>query len=279
MVMPMGLVEIWSLHDPSESGIPCVQARYALPEPNEGFIYFEMTTSAGPATGVLPPSDVLTSEKTLYLPCPDERIYAICVSILNPDHPNPRVHSYVFFVNLRTFLYPSQTISDHLAEHGSAEPISWELWGPENTRWFPETTGTDWQHALYGYRAVEALNAAALFADPPIQRNLRVLDFNPYTLTQMVDDEDEKDGWRGRIVRVPSFISAQDAFAHDIVSSLPYREIISKETFTVTYVMMDDRRILLLKVRHTTYIVLSRLLICLQRAQEGELTGIDVLTL
>lgn len=80
---------------------------------------------------------------------------------------------------------------------------------------------------------------------PAAPRYLRVRDFNPYALAYA---EEDRDGWRGRIVREPSTILAEDAFDQDVVSHLPYCEIVSEEAFNVTDVMMDDGRILLLKV-------------------------------
>jgi len=49
-------------------------------------------------------------------------------------------------------------------------------------------------------------------------------------------------------------------FKKDIVSWLPYTEVVSEETFEVTDVMMDDCRLLLLK-----------------RGQMGKLESVEVL--
>lgn len=51
-----------------------------------------------------------------------------------------------------------------------------------------------------------------------------------------------------RIVREPSITPVKGVFKKDIVSWLPYTEVVSEETFEVTDVMMDDCRLLLLKV-------------------------------
>ncbi|KAF9450622.1 hypothetical protein P691DRAFT_454949 [Macrolepiota fuliginosa MF-IS2] len=52
-----------------------------------------------------------------------------------------------------------------------------------------------------------------------------------------------------RVVREPSITPVKGVFKKDIVSWLPYTEVVSEETFEVTDVMMDDCRLLLLKVR------------------------------
>ncbi|KAI5829251.1 hypothetical protein K523DRAFT_416895 [Schizophyllum commune Tattone D] len=34
---------------------------------------------------------------------------------------------------------------------------AWSSWGPPNTRWFRECLSTDWQHAIYGLRAIDSV--------------------------------------------------------------------------------------------------------------------------
>jgi hypothetical protein len=70
---------------------------------------------------------------------------------------------------------------------------------------------------------------------------------------------------RRRVVREPSTTPVKGVFKQDIVSSLPYTEVVSEETFEVTDVMMDDCRLLLLKVRfrlHFLALTISVLLAC-----------------
>ncbi|KAF7297272.1 F-box domain-containing protein [Mycena indigotica] len=110
----------------------------------------------------------------------------------------------------------------------------------------------------------------------PKQRYLRIRDYNPYTL-RLSDDEDEQDyeqqgafnrpakakrRWTRRLVTTPSTTASRGVFAKDIVSALPYAEVVSRERYNVTDVMMDDCRILLM-----------------QRGRGGTLQGIDVLTM
>ena len=53
---------------------------------------------------------------------------------------------------------------------------------------------------------------------------------------------------RLRVVTEPSITPVHGVYKEDIKSWLPYVEVLSKETFDVTDVMLDDRRLLLLKV-------------------------------
>ncbi|KJA25538.1 hypothetical protein HYPSUDRAFT_37528 [Hypholoma sublateritium FD-334 SS-4] len=106
---------------------------------------------------------------------------------------------------------------------------------------------------------------------PPTRRYLRMRDFNPYVF---VDGEStsvcsakakkiDEAAWREpHLVTEPSTMHVKGVFTKDIVSALPYMEIISKDMFEVTDVMMDDCRLLLL-----------------QRGEAGKLKRVEVLML
>jgi hypothetical protein len=100
---------------------------------------------------------------------------------------------------------------------------------------------------------------------PPNQRRyLRLRDFNPYSFTSTAEafggserhvhaskgKGKQKTRWNTpRLVTAPTTTPVKGVFQHDIVSWLPYMEVMSHDTFEVTDVMMDDARLLLLKVR------------------------------
>ncbi|KAG5716091.1 hypothetical protein E4T56_gene10907 [Termitomyces sp. T112] len=106
---------------------------------------------------------------------------------------------------------------------------------------------------------------------PP--RFLRLRDYNPYSIRECLQLEElrrpqgrhgkgkAKTKWREpRVVTYPTTTDVKGAFRHDIVTRLPYVEVMSEETFRVTDVMMDDCKILL----H-------------ERGQNGILKRVDVL--
>ncbi|PPR01998.1 hypothetical protein CVT24_011121 [Panaeolus cyanescens] len=117
---------------------------------------------------------------------------------------------------------------------------------------------------------------------PTQRRYLRVRDFNPYSFASAREQGSDdamttrsgtcvgkgkgkhkagRSGWRlPRLVTEPSTTPVKGVFTHDIVSSLPYVEVVSEDTFEMTDVMMDDCRLLLLK-----------------RGPAGKLKGVDVL--
>jgi hypothetical protein len=89
---------------------------------------------------------------------------------------------------------------------------------------------------------------------PPIaKRHLRLRDFNLYAIRNVLDEPEKfmelnnQDGNMRRIVTEPSTLSGQGVL-DDVESWLPYIEIVSKETFEITDVMLDEARILLMTV-------------------------------
>jgi hypothetical protein len=93
--------------------------------------------------------------------------------------------------------------------------------------------------------------------DPPVPpRHLRLRDFNPYSVKQRLAEQQfidkkgkKKMDWREPyVVTERSTMDVKGIFKHDITSWLPYVEVVSEETFEVTDVMMDDCRLLLLRV-------------------------------
>jgi len=228
------------------------------------------------------------------------------------------------------------------------------VWGPQSTRWFEECLSTDWQHAVYGTRAVDSvrpenhpeyiissgvvLNTSGVQASPTSnkdqdlathsgpsqpahsqllqnagdddaenqegrssspQRYLRIRNFNHFVFKDRdllqnelssSESEDEfsdreishaaenrgrsrlvgrkqKVAGKARVARCikprlvtrPSTTPVKGIFTHDIVSWLPYTEVISKSTYEVTDVMMDGSRLLLLKVREFSLLVELRI--------------------
>jgi len=93
--------------------------------------------------------------------------------------------------------------------------------------------------------------------EPPLQwRFIRLRDYNPYAVMECLEEQGgnnrkgkHKANWNEpRAVTDPSTTLVKGVFKHDIVSCLPYVEVVSEEMFEVTDVMMDDCRLLLLRV-------------------------------
>ncbi|KAF5378835.1 hypothetical protein D9615_006966 [Tricholomella constricta] len=105
-------------------------------------------------------------------------------------------------------------------------------------------------------------------------RHLRFRDYNPYSIMERLQEEGRLQGggdgdgvsmessgndkkgkgkgkvsWRTpRVITEPTVTNVRGVFREDVTSWLPYMEVVSEEIFEVTDVMMDDSRLLLLKV-------------------------------
>lgn len=94
-------------------------------------------------------------------------------------------------------------------------------------------------------------------------RYLRIRDYNPYRVRELEMELSaggskgkDKGGWRcRRVIKSPSTICSRGVFKQNITSSLPYTEVVSKEQYDVTDVMIDDSRLLLLKVSSTFFLL------------------------
>jgi hypothetical protein len=165
----------------------------------------------------------------------------IAINMLLSDRKS-RSSSFDIFVNVSTFLKSS-------FPYDSQIPIPWEAWGPQNTRWFER----DEKHSLHGQRAVDAVPCEheSDGEDEASKRwRLRVRDFNPHAVRRSAQGQIEK-GWKCRAVTTPSTISTtftEGAYKKDIISSLPYTEVISEETFCADVVLMDGSRLFIPKV-------------------------------
>jgi hypothetical protein len=76
---------------------------------------------------------------------------------------------------------------------------------------------------------------------------LRVRDFNPNAVRRSVQGQMEK-GWKCRAVTTSSTVLTEGAYENDVVSSLPYTEVVSEETFCTDIALMDGSRVLLPEV-------------------------------
>ncbi|KAJ7640805.1 hypothetical protein DFH06DRAFT_1000320 [Mycena polygramma] len=256
IVRPSGRFECYTFENPTEcSTVPTLKSSYSLPPLQDGFMYWYICMSSNPAPGHIPPTTGTGSR--VYYPRPDERIHACCLYIFKPTGPGDHhVHSFVFFLNVK--IRSRQMHLRSLLISSGVQTVPWDEWGPQHTRWFDEALSTDWQHALYGLKTVECIDP---FHPPlPVPANPRDVDVDRADVDDNAKEPASK--WTRRIVTTASTTPSRGVFVKDIVSSLPYSEVISKDKFNVTDVMMDDCRVLLM-----------------QRGKGGKLKGIDILTM
>jgi len=157
-------------------------------------------------------------------------------------------------------------------ETSSAETSTWKAvgryewgeWGPQNTRWFQDLLSTNWQHAIHGLRTVECVPVGERSGDAHAHghqhwehttgtHKLRIRDFNPNVVGGAVaakkDRKQDEDKNKWKVVTTENSVAnTENVFEEEIWSALPYREVVTEETVQVAEVMMDESRILLIKV-------------------------------
>ncbi|CAE6452168.1 hypothetical protein ACGC1H_002354 [Rhizoctonia solani] len=75
------------------------------------------------------------------------------------------------------------------------------------------------------------------------KRPVRVLDFNPYSVRRKSTPEDATRN-KVRVVDGPSVLKAGNYWESDVVSCLPYREVVTREEMLLSGVMIDGERVL-----------------------------------
>ena len=135
--------------------------------------------------------------------------------------------------------------------------VPWSAWGPAATRWFEgERTATAWIMRTAGQRVV------ALEEGPEgTSTSIIVRDFNPYAVRAAralaaVSGQLQQGNWSKRLPNGnrmtlhvgDSVLDAGFIFEEDVRSSLPYVEVTTEREYHYKRAMIDDQRILGLKV-------------------------------
>jgi hypothetical protein len=141
------------------------------------------------------------------------------------------------------------------SESAAQVPLPWAAWGPAVTRWFEsDHASIRWITTTSGQRAV------AMEEGTPTP--IIVRDFNPYTVRSARGraaasgqergcnwSEQLPNGNRVRLKVEESVLAAGSVFEEDVRSSLPYVEVATRAEYRYEGVLIDEERILGLKVR------------------------------
>ncbi|KZT24897.1 hypothetical protein NEOLEDRAFT_1134601 [Neolentinus lepideus HHB14362 ss-1] len=243
-----------ALYNRGASVLPPVRrAIFNLPSPAEGWDYWGIILSFNPIPNINPPPP----NKSNFLPTPplfqcgnDDRVLLCTFNLFNQINHSTSSHTLV--MRTRVFF-----------ESVPLTTTQWAEWGPSNTRWFKHEYEAPWIHSIHGHRIVDKTTAADEKGNPtlattstPNEFNLVVRDFNPKLLKTTVDVADKD---YIRIVIDPTLVKEPE-FKEEITTQLAYREVVSRETYPCSNVMIDD----------------SRIILC-QRDKEHHLEAIDVL--
>ena len=219
---------------------------YCRAEPNP--------TGSGPVA-ISPPSDRPFRDKA-------EDAIVIFNMSYNHDHsPWARRDWLTFIVHRRALLAHIPTAHRTCAPFCSLPApipavvqVPWSEWGPPATRLFTgNSAAMHWITTTAGQRAVKL--------EDRMPSPIIVRDFNPYAVSAAralaaENGQSEQGNWsqqlpnRNRMTLnvEDSVLTAGFIFKEDVRSSLPYVEVVTQDEYHYSGVMMDDQRILGLKV-------------------------------
>lgn len=138
-------------------------------------------------------------------------------------------------------------------------PVSYQIWRAI-CRTIPDRRPHKWIESVHGYRM-----AQLVYDKSPFVGHLQVMDFNPLFIKRPpLFPEDNhplvQKSVQRRIMTDINIIPADGFFTEDLVSSLPYYEVTTVATFSLAGLLLDDERVIGLKVCHPG--LLPRLLSC-----------------
>jgi hypothetical protein len=175
---------------------------------------------------------------------------ALCYFVLVIFLPDLRRHS-CSLVARRGDLLALMPAVISCAEYGDIsgtrpEPLIWSEWGPPITRWFDsDDIATEYVTSTCGQRWVQISAGARLNPSP-----IRILDFNPYHVRRLgLGYQMETSTSNIRVQSSRELLQSSGLFEEEVWSELPYVECVSKEQFDYDDVMVDEERIVGLRVR------------------------------
>jgi hypothetical protein len=240
-----GTIEIYEFKDPAVSyGGPSCKGIFELPPLHPWCSYSSL--HANSYTLVNRPwvsNPIPPLYKPLFSSSPENRICVVHIPLLS-DLRDALKSS--LFIHSRVFFGLDSDVSA-FSQESQDGVIPWEVWGPQNTRWYP-ADWSGWRYSSEGLKVVDSISRVADLAST--DRRIRLRDFNPYALAPLASDDDATlETWqKGTVVKEPSQIHAPMFFAEDVESCLPYREVLTEELFDFSEVIMDENQIVLLKV-------------------------------
>ena len=220
-------------------------------------VHISCRTEPNPA-GSCPPASSAPSDR----PFREKAEDAIIMFAVYIDHHVLDTGRFTFVVHRRALLGHVPAAHHACAPFCSApEPalplvhVPWSAWGPTATRWFVgDPSSMAWITTTTGQRIV------TLEARTPTP--IVVRDFNPYTVRATralaaANGGSRQGNWSMQLpngnwktLKVKdSVLAAGPLFKEDVRSSLPYVETVTQGEYHYDGVMMDDERILGVKVR------------------------------
>lgn len=218
-----------------------------LPPVREDISIFRLICRAepNPVGRMSPPTGMNHADNECpFFSSPEDAIFLI--SMLMIAHDNTFVDKCAFVVHRRALLALVPASADPPVP--TLKEMAWDEWGPGITRWFEiEDTPPRWITVSAGQRYALIPSTASTSPEP-----IRVLDFNPYSCWRQKQAEEAgtKDDGTQLYDETSTISVASHGFVEPVNSRLPYVETFSSELYSYDAVMMDESRILGLKVIH-----------------------------
>lgn len=222
-----GSIHIFSFEDLGSENGPTHVAALLMPELNEYAAVHQFWTHCEPFYGEASNKSFSTSKGS--------RLHVMTIQYVTVRHFIRT--EYTLFIHNQVLL---NYMEDYKRGRSTEAPVvPWSEWGPENTRFLDQPTQYSWLRYVQGQRVV----------CPSENGCVQVLDFNfhPSQLQQFIfQPEITQNVWT-----TPTIVAANDIFKSDVESKLPY--FISRRRMTEDYdaYMIDQERILGLKVENT----------------------------
>lgn len=193
----------------------------------------------------------------------ESRIHVLLIRYGGSTYPH--THYRVFLRN-RTFLSYLDAYTSGKTPAGIRIP--WSAWGMRNTRFFAANVEFSWlrydpsssflicpltRMSLVSYVQGQRVVLPPAINDPLNSRTLQILDFNVRP-----DIPPSDSGAVKTICTKPTWVPRNDIFGRNVITRLPYSTITRKISDNYSAFMIDEDRILGLKVRSpTSFLVLS----------------------
>ncbi|PVF99238.1 hypothetical protein CPB86DRAFT_872718 [Serendipita vermifera] len=229
-------------------------------DPRAGYKYTSVTCQSQPT----PPAQVFHSSeaafqrpKKLFIPDSENGIILFTAHVSQGSRSTD-MQIIAHRNALMSFIAPSQEkLGDPLPEPWESYPtMPTAPWGPNIAfaEWraiarclispLMNSINTKWRYQVFGHRLVQLVHTTT-----PREGKIRVLDFNPlFVQRPPLFPEDYHPVVQGtvtrKIVTEVGTIPKGEIWSEDILSSLPYYEVTTKEMFPLAGVMVDDERII-----------------------------------
>ncbi|KAG1757003.1 hypothetical protein EDB19DRAFT_1655148 [Suillus lakei] len=155
---------------------------------------------------------------------------------------------FTLFVQRNTLLELESTYTNSYGKTSEdSSSLPWSSWGPNNTRFFEESSYDPCKHSIFGFRT------ASLVGNRNSHRPLCIRDFNPHRVVDFKVGNGTK--CNQRLIEGETLSS--DLFLDSFGSGLPYLETTTEEKFLSTDMTMEGHRVTLLSYEVMRSITMS----------------------